>query len=133
MHSVHRLCGKEVWEAIIICVAYGETSTKDMMHLRRNKGQAGVNVNFSEEMLLNMKEATFLANSMNKQRFINMLGSYLEKKKCKVYHAPGDSDLFIVEKAVESSIVMDTVLVGKSVKEDSCQCTLTYPQLQTSS
>ena len=41
-----------------------------------------------------------------------MLGSYLEKKKSKVYHAPGDADLLIVEKAVESSTVMDTVLVG---------------------
>ena len=41
-----------------------------------------------------------------------MLGSYLEKKKCKVYHAPRDADLLIVQKAVESSAVMDTVLVG---------------------
>ena len=57
-------------------------------------------------------KATFLANSTNKQKFINMLGSYLEKKECKVYHAPGDADLLIVQRAVESSSVMDTVLVG---------------------
>lgn len=59
-----------------------------------------------------MKKATFLSNNTNKQRFINMLGSYLEKKKYNVYHAPGDADLLIVQKAVESSTVMDTVLVG---------------------
>ena len=63
-------------------------------------------------MQLSMKKATFLANSTNKQRYINMLGSYLEKKKCKVYHAPGDTDLLIVQKAVESSTVMYTVVVG---------------------
>ena len=40
-----------------------------------------------------------------------MLGSYLEKK-CKVYHAPGDADVLIVQKTVESSTLMDTVLVS---------------------
>ena len=73
--------------------------------------QAGVNVTFTEEMQLSMKKTTFLANSKNKQRFINMLSNYLEKRKCKMYHAPGDADLLIVQKAVESSTVMDTVLV----------------------
>ena len=29
-----------------------------------------------------------------------------------MYHAPGDSDLLIAQKAVESSTIMDTVLVG---------------------
>ena len=81
------------------------------MHLRRTKGQVGVNVTFTEEMLLIMKKATFLANSINKQRFIDMLSGYLEKKTCKVYHFSGDADLLIVQKAVDSSTT-DTVLVG---------------------
>jgi len=40
MHSVHRLCDKEVYrKAIIIFDGYRETSTKDMMHLRQTKGK----------------------------------------------------------------------------------------------
>ena len=58
-----------------------------------------------------MKKVNFLANNINKQQFIYMLGSYLEKK-CKVYHAPGDADVLIVQKTVELSTMMDTVLVG---------------------
>ena len=103
---------KKYGEAIIICVVCGEPSTKDMKHLRQNKGQTGMNVTFAEEMQLSMKKATFLSNSTNKQRFINMLGCYLEEKKSKVYHTPRDADLLIVEKAVELSTVIDTVLVG---------------------
>ena len=98
--------------AAIIFDGCGESSTKDMMHLRRTKGQVGVNVTFTEEMLLTMKKATFLANSINKQRFIDMLSGYLEKKTCKVYHSSGDADLLIVQKAVDSSTITDTVLVG---------------------
>ena len=56
-----------------------------------------------------MKEVNFLANSTNKQQFINMFGNYLEKKR-KVYHAPGDADVLIVQKAVESATLMDTAL-----------------------
>ena len=117
--TYHDLCSvytdyvaRKYGEAIIIFDGYGETSTKDMIHLRRKKGQAGVNVTFTEEMQLSMKKATFLANSMNKQRYINMFGSYPEKKKCKVYYPPGDADLLIVERAVELSTEMDMVLVG---------------------
>ena len=71
-----------------------------------------MNVTFTEEMLLTMKKATFLANSMNKQRFIDMLSGHLEKKTCKVYHSSGDADLLIVQKAVDSSTTTDTILVG---------------------
>ena len=70
-----------------------------------------MNVTFTEEMQLSMKKATFLANSMNKQRYINMFGSYLEKRnvRCTMFQ---EIDLLIAPKAVESSTVMDTVLVG---------------------
>ena len=54
-------------------------------------------------MQLTMKKVNFLANSTNTQQFINMLDSYLEKMKCKVYHAPGDANLLVVQKAVESA------------------------------
>ena len=52
-----------------------------------------------------MKKVNFLANNTNKQQFINRLGNYLEKN-CKVYHAPGDADVLIVQKAVKSATLM---------------------------
>ena len=100
---------KKYGEAIIVFDGYGESSTKDMVHQRRAKGQAGVNVTFTEDMKLTMKKASFLANSANKQQFISMLGHHLEKK-CKVYYASGDADL---QKAIESASLMDTALVGE--------------------
>ncbi len=85
-----------------------------MVHQRRAKGQAGVNVTFTEDMKLTMKKTSFLANSANKQNFIKMLGHHLENsKKCTVYYASGDADLLIVQKAVESASLMDTALVGE--------------------
>ena len=59
-----------------------------------------------------MKKANFLANGTNKQQFINILGNYLEKR-CKMYHAPGDADVLIAQKVVESATLMDTALVGE--------------------
>ena len=102
---------KKYGEAIIVFDGYSESSTKDMVHQRRTKGHAGVTVTFTEDMKLSMRKANFLANSVNKQQFITMLGSYL-KKKCEVYHASGDADVLIVQKTMESARVVDTVLVG---------------------
>ena len=45
--------------ATIVFDDYSESSTKDMMHLRQTKGQVGVNVTFTEEMLLTMKKNNF--------------------------------------------------------------------------
>ena len=63
-------------------------------------------------MQLTMSKAKFLANKTNKQQFIKMLGDQLEMKNCKVHHAPGDADLLIVQKSVESAIMSTTILVG---------------------
>jgi len=65
--------------------------------MTHQRGQAGVAVTFTDNMKLTIK---ILANSANKQRFINMLSSYLETK-CKVYHAPADADVLIVQKTLE--------------------------------
>ena len=62
-------------------------------------------------MKLSITKLNFLANNVNKQQFINMPGSYLEKK-CKVCHASADDDVLIVQKVKESARVMDTVLVS---------------------
>ena len=41
-----------------------------------------------------------------------MLGDQIENSKCKVHHASGDADLLIVQKAVASAAMVNTVLVG---------------------
>ena len=112
---------KKYGEAIIVFDGYSESSTKDMVHQRRAKGHAIVTITFTEDMKLSMKKANFLANStsVNKQPFINMLGSYLQKK-CKVYHALGDADVLIVQKTVESARVVDIVLLG----DDTFYCVI---------
>jgi len=86
---------KKYGEVIVVFDGYRVCSTKDMKHQRRARGQAGVAVTFTDDMKLTMKK--ILANRANKQHFINMLSSYLEAK-CKVYHAPADVDVLIVQK-----------------------------------
>ena len=59
-----------------------------------------------------MKKYQFLANRQNKQRFIFMRSEELTKKNCETHHASGDADLLIVQKAVQSAMSCNTVLVG---------------------
>ena len=91
---------KKYREAIVVFDGYGESLKKDMVHQRQSKGHTAVAVTFTEDMKLSMKKVNFLANSINKL-----------KKKCKVYHAPRDADLLIVQKALESATMENTVLV----------------------
>ena len=55
----------------------------------------------------------FLANKSNKQRFIYMLGSKLEKEGCEVVYSEGDADFDIVNKAKSVSTDMAAVVVGE--------------------
>ncbi len=103
---------KKYGKAVFVFDGYSGTSTKDMTHQRRTEGRKGVTVTFTEDMHFTMKKMHFLANTSNKQRFIIMLGNQLKQQGCTVYHAPGDADLLIVQKAIESAIVGNTVLVG---------------------
>ena len=41
-----------------------------------------------------------------------MLSTKLVQNNCKTYHASGDADLLIVQKAVETASTVDTVLIG---------------------
>ena len=59
-----------------------------------------------------LKKEVLLANSKNKQRFINLLGEYLESRGCRVLHAKGDADVLIAKTSVESAYHQDTILVG---------------------
>ena len=70
---------KKYGEVIVVFDGYDESSTKDVIHQRRAKGHAGVAVTFTEDMKLTMKKVNFVANSTNKQQFINKPGNYLEK------------------------------------------------------
>jgi hypothetical protein len=103
---------KRYGEAVVVFDGYEGTSTKDMTHQRRTRGITGATVAFTEDMDAPMKKEHFLANKNNKQRFINMLGKELKKQHCQVYHAVGDADVLIVQKAVEWAATTNTVLVG---------------------
>ena len=74
-------------KATVIFDGYDVASTKDMTHLRRQKGKKGVNVPFSMDMKLTESKDLFLSDSTNKQRFIKMLGEHLHLSGCQVFHA----------------------------------------------
>jgi hypothetical protein len=63
-------------------------------------------------MPVTMKKDEFLPNTTKKQTCINMLSAYLQKTNCLTYHAPGDADLLIVQKAVDSATKRFIVLIG---------------------
>ena len=98
--------------AVVVFDGYDGTSTKDMTHQRRNKGKVGETVTFEEDMHITMTKDQFLTNNMNKQRFINLLSEQLVKANCHTHHATGDADLLIVQKAMKSATLSDSVLVG---------------------
>ena len=88
-------------------------STKDTAHLRRTGGRVGPEVKFTEDMFLKSKKEQFLANSTNKQRFINLLSGKMEENGIKTVHAVGDADLLIVQTTVSAAAYGPTVLVGE--------------------
>ena len=88
-------------------------NTKGMTHQRRSKGKAFATVTVAANMTTTMKKDQFLASRKNKQQFIFMLNTELEKSNCKTYHAPGDADILIVQKAVQRATTSETALVGE--------------------
>ena len=68
-------------------------STKDEAHQRRSGSEMCVNVQFKRDMQFSMKKKPFLANTSNKQEFLNLLGTELDKLPgISVQHAAGDAD-----------------------------------------
>ena len=61
---------------------------------------------------MKLKKDLFLNNTMNKQKFINVLHEAFERTDYTILHATGDADLLIVKTAVESAKTADTILVG---------------------
>ena len=84
-----------------------------MTHQRWSKGKAGATVTVAANMTTTMKNNQILASRKNNQQFIFMLNTDLEKSNCNTYHEPGDADILIVQKAVQSATTSKTVLVGE--------------------
>ena len=72
---------------------------KDVTHRRRGHG-AGPSVVLTPQIVVSLRKKDFLANKANKQRFLSLLGSFLEKAGCSTIHAKADADVPIVETAV---------------------------------
>ena len=70
-------------------------------------------VHLNENMPCHTKKELFLANSDNKQNFINLLGLKLTAAGLKVYHAEEDADLMIVLQAIKQSLQQPTVVVAE--------------------
>lgn len=99
-------------QGTVVFDGYAEgPSRKDCAHQRRS-GVSNSAVNFDCEMVLKLKKYVFLHNSANKQRLIKLLGEKLQLSGCNIIHAPGDTDLMIVQMAVQSAKSITTVLVG---------------------
>ena len=112
-HQYTEHVARKYKDAIVVFDGYKNMNTKDMTHQRWLKGKAGVTVTVAANMTTTMNKDQFLTNRKNKQQFIFMLSIELEKSNCKTYHAPGDADLLIAQKAGQSATTSKTVLVGE--------------------
>ena len=119
-HQYTEYVARKYKNAIIVFDDYENMNTKDMTNQRQSKGKAGATVTVAANMTTTMKKDYFQVNQKNKQQFIFMLSTKLEKNNCKTYHAPGDADLLIVQKAVQSATTSKTVLVGEDIDLFSC-------------
>ncbi len=89
-------------------------ATKDETHQRRIGKEVGADVDVRLHMKMNMKKKSFLANQTNKQRFLNLLGSELEKESdIQVLHSSSDADYDIVQSACTMSASKSVVVVGE--------------------
>ena len=86
-------------------------STKDCTHQRRTSLSTPT-VAFDSSMVAKVKKEEFLANKVNKQKFILHLGERLQQSGCTVNRAAGDAGLLIAQTAIQSARSLSTVLVG---------------------
>ena len=59
------------------------------------------------------KKETFLANSENKQCFIELLSKTMQENGIVTKHAISDADVLIAKTAIQSAIRAQTVLLGE--------------------
>ena len=70
-------------EAVVIFDGYdSEPSTNDVTHSPRYSTLRSPTINFTEHMKFTSTREKFLANSLNKQKFIRLVGNKSEKKGC---------------------------------------------------
>ena len=70
---------------------------KMKLNLQRTGSDKRGDVDITPEMLLKMKKKPFLANTSNKQKFINLIGSIMENEEgIQVRHSHSDADYNIV-------------------------------------
>lgn len=99
-------------QACIVFDGYQEVNTKYMTQLRRSKGKQSTEVTFTDQMKCSQHKDTFLSNPTNKQRFIILLGEYLEYHNCVVLHSQGDADVLIATTGVRYAGLSTTIVVG---------------------
>ena len=58
----------------VVFDGYPDYSTKDEAYLRRKGNKVSVPIMVGDEKLIDVQKKPFLANEINKQRFINLLG-----------------------------------------------------------
>lgn len=105
---------KRYSKAVVVFDGYIDgPNTKDITHLRRNKGAVGTNVAFSFDTPFRSKKETFLNNSVNKQKFISMLSECLVADGVQVRQASEDADCLIVETAIELADQSNVTVVGE--------------------
>ena len=75
-------------------------TTKDPTHQRRAGGSVGSVVNFTSQTVMKLKKDLFLNNTVNKQKFINVLYDAFKRTDYTVLHANDDADVLIVKIAV---------------------------------
>ena len=97
---------------LVVFDGYETSSTKDMTHRRRKKGQTGVEVTFNEQTILVVSKDVFLINDSNKKNLISMLAKGLEDDGCKIKKAEGDADLLMCLETIKAAESNTTVLIG---------------------
>ena len=88
--------------ATIVYDGYQDGSTtKDMTHYSRTSRFGGTKIKFSENAVFNGKQEDFLCNKTNKDTFIKFLKNALQKSGFIVSQASEDTDVLIVQKALQ--------------------------------
>ena len=90
----------------------GGPSTKDNTHQRR-KSYVRNKVDISDATKFSGKKEGFLANDINKQAMIKLIGSRFPERGCCVIHDEAYADVDIVKAAVAMSSYKSTTLVGE--------------------
>ena len=100
--------------------------------MRWSGGVVSTLVNFNGDMTIQTKKEAFLANSINKQRFIIMLSDRLHASGCRTIHAEGDADTVIVQTTVRCADNGGTVVVGEDTDLLALLCYPLRPSHPTS-